>query len=86
MPYHSHTAIALAMAMAKAIAMAVAMATAMAMIRPEYAEGARNHENLLFIEKYTFCPILIISGPSRPQKWIWLKSLRWKIVLGGLET
>ena len=49
------------------IAMATAMATAMAVIRPEHAEGGQIHENLLFRS------ILVISGPSRRQKWIRLK-------------
>ena len=59
-------------------AIAVAMATAMAMaavIRPEHAEGGRNHENRFFIEKRCFRPILVILGPSRPQKWIRLEIL-----------
>ena len=42
------------MAVAMAMAMAMAMATAMAVIRPEYAEGGRNHENLVFM-KQVFC-------------------------------
>ena len=44
--------------------------------RPEYAEGGQIHENRLFIEKRCFMPILVISGPSRPQKWIRLEILR----------
>ena len=48
--------------------------------------GANLHENQLFIGKRCFRPILVISGPSRPQKWIRLEILRWKMVLGGLET
>ena len=48
--------------------------------------GAGLHENQLFIEKRCFRPILVISGPSRPQKWIQLEILRWKMVSGGLET
>ena len=48
--------------------------------------GADLHENLLFIEKRCFRSIFVISGPSRPQKWIRLEILRWKMVLGGLET
>ena len=68
--------------------MAVAMATAMAVavIRPEHALGADLHENRLFYEKRCFRPILVISGPSRPQKWIRLEILRWKMVSGGLEV
>ena len=48
--------------------------------------GADLHENRLFIEKRCFRPIFIIFGPSRPQKWIRLEILRWKMVSGGLET
>ena len=48
--------------------------------------GADLHENQLFIEKRCFRPILVISGPSRPQKWIRLEILRQKMVLRGLET
>ena len=48
--------------------------------------GADLHENLLFIEKRDVKRILVISGPSRPQKWIRLEILRWKMVSGGLET
>ena len=48
--------------------------------------GADLYENRLFIEKRDFRPILVISGPSRPQEWIWLEILRWKMVSGGLET
>ena len=44
------------------------------------------HENRLFIEKLCFRSILVISGPSRPQKRIRLEILRWKMVSGGLET
>ena len=47
-------AMAMAMAIAIAMAMAMAMATAMAVIRPEYAEGRRNHENRLFMKKCVF--------------------------------
>ena len=68
------------------MAVAMAMATAMAVIRPEHAMGADLHENRLFLEKRCFRSILVISGPSRPQKWIRLEILRWKMVLGGLET
>ena len=56
------------------MAMAMAMAAA-AVIRPEHAEGARNHKNRLFIEKPYFRPILTILEPSRPQKWIRLEIL-----------
>ena len=49
-------------------------------------KGADLHENQLFIEKLCFSPILVISEPSRPQKWIWLEILRWKMMSGGLET
>ena len=68
--------------------LAIAMATAMAVavIRPEHALGADLHENRLLYEKHYFRPILVISGPSRPQKWIRLEILRWKMVSGGLET
>ena len=68
--------------------MAAAMATAMAVavIRPEHAIGADLHENQLFYEKQCFRSILVISGPSRPQKWIRLEILRWKTVSGGVET
>ena len=59
-----------------AIAMAMATAMAVAVIRPEHALGADLHENQLFIEKLRFKPILVISGPSRPQNWIWLEILR----------
>ena len=52
------------------MAMAAAAAAA-AVIRPEHAEGGWNHENLLFVN--FFVPILVISGPSRPQKWIRLE-------------
>ena len=52
--------------------MVLAMATAMAVavIRPEHAIGADLQESRLF------WPILVISGPSRPQKWIRLEILR----------
>ena len=62
------------------------MATAMAVIRPEYAEGGQIDENLLFIGKRCFRSILVMLEPSRPQKWIWLEILLWKIVSGCLET
>ena len=69
--------VAMAMAMATAMAMAMAMAAAAAaVIRPEHAEGGRNHENRLFIEKRCFKFIFVILGPSRPQKWIRLEILR----------
>merc|ERR1712078_247752 len=58
---------------------------AVAVIRPEHAIGANLHENLLFYKKHKSMTILVISGPSRPQKWIRLEILRWKMVLGGLE-
>ena len=64
----------------------LAMAMAVAVIRPEHAIGADLHENRLFYEKRYFSPILIISVPSRPQKWIRLEILRWKMVSGGLEV
>ena len=54
--------------------------------RPEYAEGSRIHENQPFIEKRCFRPILVISGPSRRQKWIRLEIMRWKMVWGRLEV
>ena len=74
--------------MAVAVAMATAMATAMAVavIRPEHAIGADLQENQLFYEQFYFSSILVISGPSRPQKWIRLEILRWKMVSGGLEV
>ena len=76
------------MAMAMAMAMATAMATAMAVavIRPEHAIGAELEKNRLFYETRYFRPILVISGPSRPQKWIRLEILHWKMLSGGLET
>ena len=55
-------------------------------IRPEHAWRADLHENAFFVEKRRFRSILVISGPSRPQKWIRLEILRWKMVSGGLET
>ena len=75
------TAMAIAMAMA-----AAAAAAAAAVIWPEYAEGGRNHENRLFIEKLVFRRILAISGPSRPQKWIRLEISGRMVVSGVLET
>ena len=53
----------MAMAMSKAAAAAAATAAA-TVIRPEHAEGARNHENRLLIEKRDFMLILAILGPS----------------------
>ena len=79
-------ALALAIAVAMAMAMAMAMATAMAVIRPEHAEGGRNHENRLFNEKLVFRPILVISGLSRRQKWIQLKISGRMLLLRGLES
>ena len=65
----------------------MATAMAVAVIRPEHAIGADLQENLFFFfEKLYFRPVLVISGPSRPQKWIRLEILRWKMVLGGLEV
>ena len=46
--------------------------------------GADLHENQLFPEKRSFRSILIISGPSRPQKWIRLEILRRIDPAGGL--
>ena len=60
---------------AMAMAMAMAVAAAMAVIRPEHSEGGRNHKNRLVMKKHYFGSILAISGPSRPQKWIWLEIL-----------
>ena len=71
--------------MAMAIAIAMAMAMAMAVIRPEHAEGGRNHENRLFNEKRVLRPILVISGTSRRQKWIRLEISRRMVLLRGLE-
>ena len=48
--------------------------------------GTDLHKKLLFIGKPCFRSILVISGPSRPQKWIRLEILRWKMVSGGLEV
>ena len=47
--------------------------------RPEHAEGGRIHENRLSMKKHSFRLILSVSGPSRPQKWIRLEILHWKI-------
>ena len=77
---------ATAMAVAMAIAMATAMATAVAVIRPEHAIGAELYENRLSNEKRYFRPILVISGPSRPQKWIRLEISVKMVVSGGLEV
>ena len=77
---------AVAMAVAMAMAMAMAMATAMAVIRPEHAYRGRPPRKSTFYEKQCFSLILVISGPSRPQKWIRLEILRWKMVPRGLET
>ena len=79
MAYFWSLAIAMAMAMAAA-------AAAAAVIRPEHAEGARNHKNRLFIEKRYFGPILAILGPSRPQKWIRLEISTRMVLLRGLES
>ena len=43
-------------------------------------------KNDLFDEKLRFCSILVISGPSRSQKWNRLEILHQKMVLRGLET
>ena len=55
------------------MAIAMAMATAMAVIRPEYAEGGRNHENLLFMKKRVWGPILTYFGPilAMVMAWSW---------------
>ena len=79
-------AMALAMAVAMAMAMTMATAMAVAVIKPQHAIGADLHENWFFIEKHVFSVILVISEPSRPQRWIWLKIRRWKMVSEGLET
>ena len=55
------------MAIAMAMALAAAAAAA-AVIRPEHAEGARNHENRLFIEKHYFGTILPILGAFSTSK------------------
>ena len=60
--------VVLGQALATATAMAMATAMAVAVIRPEHAVGADLHENRLFYKKRYFRPILVISGPSRPQK------------------
>ena len=46
--------------------------------------GADLHEKRPFIEKRVFKPILVISGPSRLQKWIRLEISVILVVLGGL--
>ena len=76
---------AMAMAMAMATTMAMATAMAMAVIRPGYAIGADLHENRL-TEKHCFSSSLVISEPSRPQKWIRLEILHQKMVSGGPEV
>ena len=49
--------------------MALAMAKAVACL--SMRGGADLHENLLFMkQKHRFRPMLVISGPSRSQKWI----------------
>ena len=83
------TATAMAMAMATATAMAMAMAAAVAVaaaavIRPEHVGRADLHESRLFIEKQCFSPILLILGPSRPQKRIRLEILSGIDPSGGL--
>ena len=47
-------------------------------------QGADLHENALFIEKRGFRSILVISAPSRPQKWIQLEISIILVVSGGL--
>ena len=44
------------------------------------------HEKWTFAEKMCFWPILVISGPSRPQKWNRLEILRRIAPTRGLET
>ena len=75
------------MAMAMAIAIAMAMATA-AVIRPEHAEGGRNHENRLFIEKLVlaqFWPFLDLldlkngSGSKFRVEWCYREVWKPKI-------
>ena len=67
--------------------MAMAMAAAAAaVIRPEYAYRGRPPRKSTFFEKRYFRPILLISGPSRPQKWIRLEISVKMVVSGGLET
>ena len=43
-------------------------------------------KDALFSENLRFWPILNISAPSRPQKWIRLEILHRKMALRGLET
>ena len=57
-----------------------------AVIRPEHAYRGRPPRKSTFYWKLCFRVILVISGPSRPQKWIRLEILRWKMVSGGLEV
>ena len=78
---HSHKVMAMEIAMAMAM-----MVMAMAVIRPEHAEGRRNDENLRFNEKRVFRPILVISGPSRRQKWIRLEISCRMVLLRVLES
>ena len=61
MAYFWSFAIAIAMAMAAAAAVAAA-----AVIRPEHAEGARNHENQRFIKKCVFRFVLVIICHNGP--------------------
>ena len=60
--------------MAMAMAMAAA-AAAVAVIRPEHVGRGRPPRKSTFYKKLVFRPILVISGPSRPQKWIRLEIL-----------
>ena len=48
--------------------------------------GAQIYENRLFIENHCFNIILVILGPSRPQKWIRLEFSRRMVLSGGLEV
>ena len=48
--------------------------------------GADLHESQLFIEQRCFGLILVILGPSRPQKWIRLEFSRRMVLSGGLEV
>ena len=66
--------------------LAMATAMAVAVIRPEHAIGADLEKNRLFYETRYFRPILVISGPSRPQKWIRLEISVKMVVSGGLEV
>ena len=45
-------------------------------IRPEHAYRGRPPRKSTFYEKRYFRPSLVISEPSRPQKWIRLEILR----------